>query len=108
MITCNESGNIVVIIDDTAYNLSNSEEYAAFLLWVTSPDEKVIIDDDKFMVDDDVLEEHRTTVSRYSEFLIDYAHRRQSRLDEAAKSLTAEQRENKIKIFIARLQSSGA
>ncbi len=108
MITCDESGNIVVKIDDAVYDLSNSEQYADFLLWETSPNEKVVIGDDVFKVDDDIPEEHRAKASRYAEFLIDYAHRRQNKLTEMAKTLTTEQREKDVKAFIARLQSKEA
>jgi hypothetical protein len=108
MITCDEGGNIIVKIDGDAYNLSNSEQYADFLLWATSPDEKVAIGDDSFKIADDVSEEHRKKVSRYAEFLIDYAHKRQAKLSEMAKVLTAEQREKDIQKFIDRLQSADA
>lgn len=108
MITCNESGGIVVKVNDAVYDFSNSEQYANFLLWVTSPDAKAVIGDGAFKVDDDIPQEHRAKAHRYAEFLIDYAHRRQSKLAEMAKTLTTEQREKDIKAFIARLQSNEA
>lgn len=132
MITCDESGNIVVKISDVAYDLSNSSQYADFLFWVTSPekdavpdegatpdenaasddnempDKKPTIDDDVFEVDVNIREEYRAKASRYAEFLIDYSHRRQDKLAKMAKTLTTEQRENEIQAFIKRLKGEEA
>ncbi|WP_283171673.1 hypothetical protein [Curtanaerobium respiraculi] len=132
MITCDESGSIVVKIDDAAYDLSNSEQYADFLFWVTSPeknavpdegatpdenaapddnempDKKPTIDDDVFKVDDNIPKEYRAKASRYAEFLIEYAHRRQDKLAEMAKTLPTEQREKEIQAFIKRLKGEEA
>lgn len=126
MITCDEAGNIVIRINNAAYDLSNSNQYADFLLWVTSPVENAIpdedaapdeneapgknptIDTDAFKVDDDIPEEHRAKASRYAEFLVEYASRRQDKLTEMAKTLTTEQRENEIQAFIKRLKSEEA
>ena len=120
MITCNEAGNIVIKINDATYDLSNSSQYADFLLWATSPDEdatpdenamsdkKPTIGDDAFKVDDNISEEHSAKASRYAEFLKKYAHRRQDKLAETAKTLTTEQREEEIKAFIKRLKGEEA
>ena len=126
MITCDKAGNIVIRINNAAYDLSNSNQYADFLLWVTSPVENAIpdedaapdeneapgknptIDADAFKVDDDIPEEHRAKASRYAEFLVEYASRRQDKLTEMAKTLTTEQRENQIQAFIKRLKSEEA
>lgn len=132
MITCDEAGNIVIRINNAAYDLSNSNQYADFLLWVTSPVENAIPDEgatpdedaapdeneapgknptivtDAFKVDDDIPEEHRAKASRYAEFLVEYASRRQDKLTEMAKTLTTEQRENEIQAFIKRLKSEEA
>lgn len=132
MITCDEAGNIVIRINNDAYDLSNSNQYADFLLWVTSPVEnampdegatpdedagsdeneapgnKSTIDADAFKVDDDIPEEHRAKASRYAEFLVEYAGRRQDKLTKMAKTLTTEQRENEIQAFIKRLKSKEA
>ncbi|WP_455044242.1 hypothetical protein [Lancefieldella rimae] len=126
MITCNEAGNIVIKINDVTYDLSNSSQYADFLLWATSPDEgatpdenavpdenamsdkKSTIGDDAFKVDDNIPEEHRAKASRYAEFLKEYARRRQDKLAETAKTLTTEQREKEIQAFIKRLKGEEA
>ena len=104
MITCNESGSIVVKIDNTVYDFSNSEQYADFLLWATSPDKEETIGADAFKLEDGIPEEHHEKASRYAEFLIEYARRRQDKLDKIT-TLTTEQRENDVHEFIARLQS---
>ena len=108
MITCDEVGNIIVKTDDDVYDLSNSEQYAKFLLWATSPDETVVIGDDAFKIAEDISEEYREKASRYEEFLRDYAQRRQEKLSEIAKGFTAEQREKDIRAFLDRLQSADA
>jgi len=108
MITCNESGSIVVKIDDAEYDLTISEQYVNFLLWVTSIDVKEVIDADAFKVADGILEEHREKAFRYAEFLKEYARRRQNKLAEMAKTLTTEQREKDINAFIERLQNDVA
>lgn len=106
MIKCNESGSIVVEIDDAVYDLSNSEQYADFLLWATSPDEKKAIGGDVFEIAGDVPDEYRAKASRYAEFLSEYARRRQEKLTEMAKSLTTEQREARILAFIENLKGA--
>ena len=126
MITCNEAGNIVIKINDATYDLSNSSQYADFLLWATSPDEgatpdenavpdenamsdkKSTISDDAFKVDDNIPEEHHAKASRYAEFLKEYARRRQDKLAKTAKTLTTEQREKEIQAFIKRLKGEEA
>ena len=120
MIKCNEAGNIVIKINDVTYDLSNSSQYADFLLWASSPDKgatpdenvmsdnKSTIGDDAFKVDDNIPKEHRAKASRYAEFLKEYARRRQDKLAETAKTLTTEQREKEIQAFIKRLKGEEA
>lgn len=108
MITCNEGGSIIIKTEDAVYDLSNSEQYANFLLWVTSPDEKKAIGGDAFEIADDVPDECRAKAARYADFLSDYAQRRTEKLTEMAKSLSAEQREARIKEFIASLKNADA
>ena len=132
MITCDKAGNIVIKINDATYDLSNSRQYADFLLWVTSPEENAVLDegatpdenavpdeneklcekstfdDDAFKVDDDIPEEYRAKASRYADFLIEYARRRQDKLAEMTKVRTTEQREKDIQTFIKRLKGEEA
>lgn len=108
MIKTSASGNIVIKIGKGSYDLSVSGQYADFLLWVTSPDERVAIDEDTFKVAEDVPAEHRDKAARYAEFLTDYSKRRQSKLSEIKQTLTTDQREDDIKAFISRLANTDA
>ena len=54
MIKTSSNGNIVIEVGGRSYDLSVSNQYADFLLWVTSPDEKTVIDQDMFKVAEDV------------------------------------------------------
>jgi len=108
MIKTSSSGNIVIEAGGRSYDLSISDQYADFLLWVTSPDEKVDIDQDTFKVAEDVPEEHQAKAARYAEFLTDYSQRRQNKLNEIKQTLTTDQRENDIKAFISRLTNTDA
>lgn len=81
---------VIVKINVVAYDLSNSEQYADFLLWVTSYDNKKLIDGDAFKISGDIPEEYLAKVSMYMEFLVDYGQKRQNKLVEMAKTLTTE------------------
>ena len=108
MIKTSSNGNIVIEVGGRSYDLSVSDQYADFLLWVTSPDEKTVIDQDTFKVAEDVPEEHQAKAARYAEFLTDYSQRRQSKLNESKQMLVIDQREADIKAFISRLTSTDA
>lgn len=108
MIEASISGNIVIKAGGRSYDLSVSDQYTDFLLWVTSPDEKAAIDEDAFTVADDVPKEHREKADRYAEFLKDYSQRRQIKLSEIKQGLTTDQREDDIKAFISRLKNPDA
>ncbi|MDI9590210.1 MAG: hypothetical protein QM302_04110 [Acidobacteriota bacterium] len=108
MITISENGSIVIMADGKSYDLSASDQYADFLLWVTSPDEKSTLCEDTFKVAESVPEEHQDKAARYAEFLSDYAQRRQVKLREMSQSLTSDQRESDIEAFIARLKNATA
>lgn len=108
MIETSTSGNILIKANGRLYDLSVSDQYADFLLWVTSPDEKAAIDEDAFRVAEDVPIEHREKAARYAEFLTDYSQRRQNKLSEIKQGLTTDQREDDIKAFISRLANTDA
>lgn len=108
MITISDSGSIVVVEDGKSYDLSVSNQYADFLLWITSPDENSPLSDDTFKVAESVPEEYQDKAARYAEFLSDYAQRRQAKLREMSQSLTSDQRESDIETFIARLKDDTA
>lgn len=106
MIKTSSSGDIVIEAGGKTYNLSASDQYADFLLWATSPDEKEAIDEDAFKVAEDVPQEYREKAARYAEFLTDYSRRRQTKLSEMRQGLTTDQRENGIKAFVTRLNNT--
>ena len=108
MIKTSSNGNIVIEVGGRSYDLSVSDQYADFLLWVTSPDEKTVIDQDMFKVAEDVPEEHQAKAARYADFLTDYSQRRQSKLNDIRKTLNSDQREADIKAFIERLANTEA
>jgi len=80
MIVCDNNGSIVVNANNCSYQLSNSDDYTDFLLWLTSPNPADSIDDSAFEVDENVPEEHRELAQRYAEFLSEFAEIRKDRL----------------------------
>lgn len=80
MITCDNNDSIVVNANNCSYQLSNSDDYADFLLWLTSPNPADSIDGSAFEVDENVPEEHRELAQRYAEFLTEFAKIRAERL----------------------------
>lgn len=80
MIACDNNGSIVVNVNNCSYQLSNSDDYTDFLLWLTSPNPADSIDDSAFEVDENVPEEHRELAQRYAEFLSEFAEIRKDRL----------------------------
>lgn len=80
MIACDNNGSIVVNANNCSYQLSNSDDYTDFLLWLTSPNPADSIDDSAFEVDENVPEEHRELAQRYAEFLSEFAETRKDRL----------------------------
>lgn len=80
MIACDNNGSIVVNANNCSYQLSNSDDYTDFLLWLTSPNPADSIDDSAFEVDENVPEEHRELAQRYAEFLSEFAEIRKDRL----------------------------
>lgn len=80
MITCDNNDSIVVNANNCSYKLSNSDDYADFLLWLTSPNPADSIDGSVFEVDENVPEEHRELAQRYAKFLTEFAEIRKDRL----------------------------
>ena len=108
MITISDSGNVIVTANNKSYDLSITDQYADFLLWVTSPDEEAGIGEEAFKVAEGISEEYQGKAARYAEFLLDYAQRRQTKLNEMSQTLSATQREAAIKEFIERLEGAEA
>lgn len=107
MIRSNDKGQIVVEANGESYNLSVSEEYSSFLLWITTPNSDITIDEKTFQVADDSAESERDKAKRYAEFLTDFAKRRKKRLDELDQLLPSKEREDRVNAFIGRLNQKG-
>ena len=103
MIRIDDEGHIVIEVNGTSYDLSASEEYSSFLLWVTSPGGDVSIDAEAFQVADDLTGSERDKAERYAEFLTNFASRREEKLAELNKTRSPEEREAEVKEFIDRL-----
>lgn len=108
MITCSDEGKIIVNVDGNRYDLSVSEQYAEFLLWLTTPEEEMVIGSDTFEVSLDVPEDQAAKAKRYSTFLSEFAQRRKEKLAAQDQDTPAEQRDSDIEAFIARLKDATA
>ena len=73
MIKTDADGEIVVEANGTTYNLSNTESYTAFLMWITSPNEANAVPVSAFEVELDLHGDLAAKATRYSEFLKDFA-----------------------------------
>lgn len=105
MISSDECGNVLFSDGDRQYNLSNAESYKEFLLFVTDPSDKVSIDPDAFAVDPAAPENMNPKLSRYSDFLKDFAARRAKIISDAkAAGRTDESRKKEVEGFIAQLK----
>lgn len=100
MITCDNNGSIVVNANNCSYQLSNSDDYADFLLWLTSPNPADSIDDSAFEVDENVPEEHRELAQRYAEFLSEFAEIRKDRLSSKDKDSGYDQLKSRVNELI--------
>lgn len=104
MIKTDADGGIVVEANGTTYNLSNTESYTAFLMWITSPNEANAVPANAFEVTLDLHGDFAAKATRYSEFLKDFAQQRAIKLEQLGVSLTSAQRESAIDEFIAALK----
>lgn len=105
MIKTDADGGIIVEANGTTYNLSNTESYTAFLMWITSPSEANVVPSNAFEVELGLHDDLAAKATRYSEFLKDFAQRRAAKLEQLGASLTSAQRESAIDKFIAALKS---
>lgn len=83
MIKINENGNVIVTVGTTAHNLADSEQYRAFLLWLTDPDESVKIPVSSFTIDQKCPPTALEKAKRYSTFLSEFAEMREKMIAEA-------------------------
>lgn len=73
MIKINNNGNVEVRVSSSQhFDLSNSDEYTRFLLWITSPIDDDTIKADVFELDPEVEPERREELERYSLFFNDF------------------------------------
>lgn len=86
MLTINENDNIIFSNDEETWDLSDAEDYKAFLIWVTSPNEDVVITTEMFDVDPAILEDKKDRAVRYSDFLKVFAQKRVGMIEEHKKS----------------------
>lgn len=105
MISSDECGNVLFSDGDEQYDLSNAESYKKFLLLVTDPSGKVPIGPDAFAVDPAAPEDMNPKLSRYSDFLIDFAARRAKIISDARSAgRTDESRKKEVEGFVAQLK----
>lgn len=106
MLTVDNDGNVMFKLnDDSCFNLSNSNEYIDFLMWITNPDPEAEIEQDAFNIVETNDADTAAKLRRYSDFLKDFAEKRTQLLAECT-SLTGKEREKKIEELLANLQAS--
>ncbi len=103
MITCGDDGKVIIQLEGEIFNLSVSNEYADFILRLTSPDSKVQFCESDFEIDDKLDGDNRAKAERYSEFIADFLKKRKAKFEED-QMLTAEKREASIRDFIEQLK----
>ena len=105
MITINEGGNVSFINDASTYDLSISEDYKKFLIWLTSPDETQEIEEDIFAPDAGAPATEQAKLERYSDFFKSFLRKRNSILAEAtAAGRTNEKRVSEMRSLINELK----
>ncbi|WP_298579895.1 hypothetical protein [uncultured Olegusella sp.] len=108
MITCDENGAVVVKVNDTSYNLSKTDQYTDFLMWITAPDPAVAIDEAMLEVDPSCPSEAIEKLNRYKEFLAAFVNRREALLEKAPTSAAGSQRISEINSLVDRLKSQAS
>lgn len=80
MLSINSDDQIVIKISSDEWNLEDSESYAEFLIWVTTPKKDPTITKEIFELDTSISKECKPRAERYSEFLREFADRRNALL----------------------------
>ena len=106
MIRSNSSGGILVTANGKSYDLAVSEQYADFLLWITSPKRNVTITTDTFAIAEGLPDDEKGKAERYAAFLTDFVAKREAKLNEMDRMPEPEQRENAINAFIDKLKNA--
>lgn len=104
MIRSSEKGEVIVAIDNKAYNLSVNDEYVELLLKITSPDESIVFDEDVFSIDDASDSEYEEKLRRYSDFLKRFSDVRSKEIAEAKSQSAMDKRVSEIADFIEELK----
>ena len=101
-----QSGSVMITFDDRKYNLSIADQYRDFLMWITSPDERAIINETEFDIDKCCPSEEVARAERYRKFFVDFLNKRKAILDEASEAgRSRESVERDIRAFTNELRS---
>lgn len=103
MLSVNEEGHVIISLDDSSYDLTISKDYSDFLLRVTSPSSN--LNEGCFEVEEGLDDDRNAKALRYSEFLVDFLQRREKMLEVVGELTSAQEREQKIKSFVDRLNN---
>lgn len=102
MITTDNNGGIVVMINSDSYHLDSHESYMELLLWITSPDPAIVIDPSVFDIDQSSPKQIKEKLERYGSFLNEFVKRRDTLLRDAS-TMNFSQREEEIDALLRRL-----
>ncbi len=86
MLTVDANGSVQFEHEGNIFSLNEGESYQEFLLWLTSPDDAIVIEKDDFDIASGCPEESLLLLGRYRDFLIDFVDIRNQVLAEAAAS----------------------
>ena len=101
-----QSGSVIITFDDRKYNLSIADQYRDFLMWITSLDERAIINETEFDIDKCCPSEEVARAERYRKFFVDFLNKRKAILDEASEAgRSRESVERGIRAFTNELRS---
>lgn len=107
MLSINSDDQIVVKSGSDEWNLEDSESYAEFLIWITTPQKDPTITKELFELDASISEGCKPRAERYSEFLREFVDRRNALLKKhEEEQLSFEDFVKSIDDFIELLSSS--
>lgn len=111
MLTVDVSGNVQFEHEGNIFSLNGGEDYQEFLLWLTSPDDAIVIEKDDFDIASGCPGESLPLLERYRDFLVDFVDIRNQVLADAATSKcdvrTVEAEVNRL-IYLLKKQESDA
>lgn len=107
MLSINSANQIVIKIDSGEWNLEDSESYAEFLIWITTPKKDPTITKEIFELDTLIKSKSKPKAERYSGFLKEFVDRRNTLLENQGKEQRSfEDFVRSIDDFIGSLSSS--